>query len=237
MEKYFEKYRMEQAVFTTADGKTLNYCRRLINPELPGNAAVLLFFHGAGERGCDNSRQLTHGAGEVVNYCEKNSQKVLLLFPQCPENQQWVNTPWGELRHSLPPESEAMGLVRQMLKKELADTSIDLNRIYVSGISMGGYATWDILSREPELFAGAFPVCGGADTAMAERLKNIPILTYHGDSDTTVPVSRTRDIVAALKSAGSTSINYVELPGCGHNSWEPAFAVEANWQWLFNCHK
>ena len=76
------KYKMEQCVFRSASGGTLHYCRRLINPELPGEMPVLLFLHGAGERGCDNDKQLVHGCAEVTAWCEKNKQKALLLFPQ-----------------------------------------------------------------------------------------------------------------------------------------------------------
>lgn len=235
---FAEKYAMEQVEFVAHDGRKLLYCRKTVHPELPGKTPVLLFLHGAGERGIDNDSQLRHGAAEIINWCEKKSQKVLLLFPQCPENKQWVDTPWNELRHTLPPESGSMRLVRMMLDFEISCTDADLHRIYVVGISMGGYGTWDILSRDPDKFAGAFPVCGGADVGMAEKLKDIPILTYHGDNDFTVPVSRSRDIVNAVRNAGGKKISYIELSGCGHNSWEPAFAVDANWEWLFsNCKK
>jgi predicted peptidase len=237
MEKYSDKYGMTPAVFTADNGEKLNYCRKIIHPEMPGALPVLLFLHGAGERGGDNDAQLRHGAAEIIRWCEKNSCKVLLLFPQCPENQQWVDTPWNATGHTLPPESAAMKLVRQMLDMEISRNSADISRIYVCGISMGGYGTWDILSRDPEKFAAAFPVCGGADLNMAEKLTGIPILTYHGDNDFTVPVSRTRDMVNAIRNAGGQKLSYVELSGCGHNSWEPAFAVEKNWEWLFACRK
>ena len=101
---------------------------------------------------------------------------------------------------------------------------------------MGGYGTWDAISRYPEKFAAAFPVCGGADLAMAPKVKNIPILTYHGDSDTVVLTKRTQEMVAAVKKAGG-NITYVEVPNCGHNSWSPAFGEEKNWKWLFEQKK
>lgn len=227
------KYKMEQCVYNAPDGKKMNYCRRELNAELPGKTPVLLFLHGAGERGDDNDKQLVHGAAEVISWCERNKQKVLLLFPQCPEEEQWVNTPWGALSHTLPEESEAMKLALEMLKSEMARSGADETRIYVSGISMGGYGTWDAVSRYPELFAAAFPVCGGADTAQAEKLKDLPILTFHGDSDTVVPTSRTRDMAAALRAAGSTKITYTEVPDCGHDSWFTAFRTDSSWEWLF----
>lgn len=228
-----QKFAMEQCVYTSSEGKQLNYCRRIVNPDQPGPLPVLLFLHGAGERGCDNDLQLHHGAAEVISWCERNNQKVLLLFPQCPENHQWVNTPWDALSHTLPEISEDLSLALAMLESETARTDADRNRLYICGISMGGYGTWDAISRNPELFAAAFPVCGGADTEQAPKLVNMPILTWHGGVDSVVPTSRTRDMVDALKKAGSQKVTYVEVPGCDHNSWTPAFQEDASWKWLF----
>lgn len=230
------KYKMEQVVLTTEDGRTMNYCRRKMNWDLPGEPAVLLFLHGAGERGNDNEKQLFHGAREVTEWCEKNKMKVLLLFPQCPEGKQWVDTPWNAPSHTIPAESESMKLAMTLLDEEIRIHKIDKSRVYISGISMGGFGTWDAISRYPEKFTAAFPVCGGADTAMADRVKNIPIRTYHGDSDTVVLTRRTRDMVEAVRKAGG-NITYVEVPDCGHNSWTPAFQEDDNWKWLFSQKK
>lgn len=231
------KYKMEQMLYKTDDGRTMNYCRREMNWDQPGKAAVLLFLHGAGERGNDNEKQLFHGAREVTEWCQKNKIKVLLIFPQCPAGKQWVDTPWNAPSHTIPAESESMKLAMEVLDAEINEGNIDKDRVYISGISMGGFGTWDAISRYPEKFAAAFPVCGGADLAMAEKVKNIPIRTYHGDSDTVVLTKRTREMVAAVKAAGGTKISYVEVPKCGHNSWSPAFAEEKNWAWLFEQKK
>lgn len=231
------RYKMEQCRYQKEDGRIMNYCRRKMNWEQNGAAAVLIFLHGAGERGDDNVKQLVHGAGECIRWCEKNQQKVLLLFPQCPCGKQWVDTPWSELSHTIPAESESMKLAMGILEEEIRRGDLDRNRVYISGISMGGFGTWDAISRYPEKFAAAFPVCGGADLAMADRIKDIPILTYHGDSDTVVLTSRTRDIVSAVRNAGGSQITYVEVPDCGHNSWSTAFGNEENWSWLFSREK
>ena len=227
------KYGMEQVQYKTADGQVLNYCRREMNWEQPGKAAVLLFLHGAGERGSENEKQLVHGAKEVTEWCAKNKMKVLLLFPQCPSGKQWVDTPWNAPAHTIPAISESMTLAMELLDEEIENRNIDKKRVYIGGISMGGFGTWDAISRFPEKFAAAFPVCGGADLAMADKVKNIPIRTYHGDSDTVVLTQRTRDMVEAVKNAGGTMITYVEVPECGHNSWTPAFTEDDNWKWLF----
>lgn len=231
------KYQMEQVTYKTADNTTMNYCRRQMNWEQPGKAAVLLFLHGAGERGNCNEKQLFHGAKEVTEWCEKNKMKVLLLFPQCPAGKMWVDTPWNLPAHTIPEESESMKLAMGLLDREIERCGIDKTRVYIAGISMGGFGTWDAISRYPEKFAAAFPVCGGADLAMAERVKEIPILTYHGADDTVVLTKRTREMVEAIRKAGGDQITYVEVPQCGHNSWTPAFQEEKNWKWLFDQKK
>ncbi len=230
-----ETYKMEKTTFTDKDGGSINYCRREIGDwKQPQKAAVLLFFHGAGERGADNEKQLVHGAREITAYCEKNNVKALLLFPQCPNGKQWVDTPWGNPEHKLPPESASMKLAAGMLAKEMANPNVDAKRLYVVGLSMGGFGTWDFASRYPDKVAAAMPVCGGADVEMASKLKDIPILVYHGEKDTTVLTKRSRDIVAAIKAAGGDKITYVEVPNGGHGSWGPAFKETKNWDWLFS---
>ena len=231
-----EKCGMEQCVYTSADGKKLNYCRRQF-----GNAgkdsAVVLFLHGAGERGDNNYSQLVHGAREMSEFCVKNNLNVLALFPQCPKEHQWVNTPWDQPEHTMPEESEDMCLAQAMLDMEIERTGADRNRIYVMGISMGGYGTWDSISRYPEKFAAAFPVCGGVDVKQVENFKKVPLLIYHGEVDSVVMPKRSRDAAAALEAAGCTTFRYVEVPGRDHDSWVPAFAEEANWKWLFEQSK
>ena len=230
------KYGMEQCVYTSADGKKLNYCRRQF-----GNAgkdsAVVLFLHGAGERGDNNYSQLVHGAREMSEFCVKNNLNVLALFPQCPKEHQWVNTPWNQPEHTMPEESEDLRLAQAMLDMEIERTGADRNRIYVMGISMGGYGTWDSISRYPEKFAAAFPVCGGVDVKQVENFKKVPLLIYHGEVDSVVMPKRSRDAAAALEAAGCTTFRYVEVPGRDHDSWVPAFAEEANWKWLFEQSK
>lgn len=232
-----KQYKMEQHFYTDAKGEKINYCRRVINPDIPGDTPALIFLHGAGERGNDNSKQLFHGAAEIISWCERNRQKVLLLFPQCPQGKQWVNTPWNALKHSIPEESEYMKLAMGMLTFEISKSQADPSRIYIAGISMGGFGVWDAISRYPSRFAAALPVCGGGDIEQAGKLLNLPILTFHGDSDLTVPVSRTRDMVSAINTTGGKQIRYIEIPQCGHNSWSYAFNQNDSWKWLFSQKK
>ena len=126
---------------------------------------------------------------------------------------------------------------RSRLTLELLDAlpkefSIDRKRIYVSGLSMGGYGTWDILARRPEHFAAAAPVCGGADEATAAKIAKIPVWAFHGAKDTVVKPSRSQNMIAALKKAGGTP-KYTEYPDEGHGSWCPAYRNPELFKWLF----
>jgi predicted peptidase len=114
--------------------------------------------------------------------------------------------------------------------------SIDPQRIYLTGLSMGGYGTWDLLARKPDLFAAGVPVCGGGGESTAGKIAKIPILVFHGDLDNTVPVSRSRTLVEALKKAGGHP-KYTEYAGVGHNSWDKAYADPKLMNWLFQQKK
>ena len=100
---------MEQLVFKESDGKAIPYCQSVFGKGLPGKSSLLVLLHGAGERGVDNAAQLCHGFANIADYAEANKLKLVVLAPQCPVNQQWVNTPWGQTSHTMPEApSESM---------------------------------------------------------------------------------------------------------------------------------
>ncbi len=233
-----QQLKMQQLVFENGKGGSLPYCQSVEGKELPGSYALVLFLHGAGERGTDNRAQLRHGVPQMLDYIRKHKIKALVLVPQCPAGKPWVDTPWSAKEHTIPEKpSEPMALAMELLDAKLKEFPVDENRLYVTGISMGGYGTWDLVSRQPRRFAAAIPVCGGADLACAERLKHLPLNVFHGDSDTTVPTIRSRNMVKALKEAGSRKVQYHEIYKCGHNSWTPAYNDSRTWEWLFEQRK
>lgn len=199
---------------------------------------VVLILHGAGERGNDNTAQLVH----VVKYLfdQENSpvHDAIVVMPQCPGGNQWVDTPWADGNYSLDKvkQSNESKAVVELLDQIAQTYSTDTDRYYAMGISMGGFGTWDLIMRYPEKFAAAVPICGGADVTMAETLKNHPIYTAHGSADNIVPPSGTQAMVKALQDAGSTAIVYKEVKGAGHDVWTDVSKDPAVMEWMFS-HK
>ena len=180
---------------------------------------VVLFLHGAGERGEDGLKQTQVGLGGAIRVFPERFPAIVVM-PQCPTGKRFT-------------EAVADAVIRQ-LDRAMREYSIDPDRQYLTGLSMGGYGTWAIAAQHPDRFAALAPVCGGGDPAMmAPKLKHLPIWVFHGDQDQAVPVSRSRDMVEALKAAGSTTVRYTEYPGVGHNSWDAAYSDRALAEWLF----
>ena len=143
-----------------------------------------------------------------------------------------MNTPWGADAHTMPENpSASINLTIGLLQELRSTLSVDTTRIYVTGLSMGGFGTWDIVQRMPNTFAAAMPVCGGADTGMANIIKDIPIWIFHGGSDNVVKTKRSRDMAAALEAVGG-KVKYTEYKGVGHGSWGRAYTDKEALKWL-----
>ncbi|MCE9527738.1 MAG: prolyl oligopeptidase family serine peptidase [Planctomycetales bacterium] len=226
--------RFEARTFADAGGKKLNY--RLLRPEgydSKKEYPLVLFLHGAGERGNDNKIQLVHGMNEFAADEIMEKYPAFVLAPQCPEGKQWVDVPWSADSHVMPKEpAEPLRQSLDLIAALGKEFSIDKSRIYVTGLSMGGFGAWDAIQRRPELFAAAVPVCGGGDAALAEKIKDVPVWAFHGAEDGAVKPKRSRDMIAALKKAGG-SPKYTEYEKVGHNSWEKAYGDPKMYEWLF----
>jgi len=226
----------EAKTFTAPGGKTLPY--RLVRPAAtePGKKyPLVLVLHGAGERGSDNTKNLIHvwekGTGPLGR-AEFQEAKAFALIPQCPDGKQWVNVPWAAGSYKSPAVSEPLDLALQLVDASLKDLPIDPERVSVMGLSMGGYGTFDAVQRRPELFAAAVPICAAMDVSKAKAVAKVPVWAFHGDKDTVVPPSGSREAVAALRAAGGEP-RYTEYAGVGHNSWAPAFRERELWTWVF----
>ena len=228
----------EPRAYTNAEGKVLLY--RWAEPAKaePGKAyPLVVLFHGAGERGSDNVSQLVWGAEPLIRHMRENGIDGYFVAGQVPDGKQWVDTPWGNVAHRMPSApSESMSLALELVDRTLSERPVDRTRVYVTGVSMGGYGTWDAIQRRPDLFAAAMPVCGGGDTHLAWRIREVPVWAWHGDADTVVPPVRSRDMVSALWAVDG-KVRYTEVPGCGHNVWTPAYSSKEALDWLFSQRK
>ena len=214
----------EIATVSTLTELALPYRQLVFNADREGKFSLLLFLHGAGERGNDNECTKKNAVGKISQYILDNRLKVVLLIPQCPKEQRWIGAPWSAMSHKMTAEpSRPLAAALALLDAKCSEFDVDPAQIRVCGISMGGYGTWEAISRRPGFFAAAFPVCGGGDEEQAPKLKDMNIVVFHGAIDPTVPVERSRNMVAAVRRAGNDRVLYVELPGVKHNSWEIAF--------------
>lgn len=194
---------------------------------------LLLFLHGAGSRGQDNWLHLTHFHSPAAYIA--THYPCIILAPQCPKEHRWVEVDWASSRHHAPQQmSMPLRLVVGLLDSLVQILPIDTNRLYVTGLSMGGYGTWDLIQRYPERFAAAVPICGGADLHQAPSLQHLPIWIFHGALDQIVPVSRAREMYTHLQKVGNQQVRYTEYPNVGHDSWQPAYATPELWRWLFS---
>jgi len=197
------------------------------------------FLGGIGGRGRDNKRQLRSGVEEFVKDATRKKHPCFLAVPQCPPDKLWFNVSLNDTRGNLPlPKSptEPSAMVLDLIEALCTERRIDKDRIYLTGWSMGGYGTWDLVSRRPELFAAAIPLSGGGDPAQAEKLAKLSIWAFHGDADPLVPVERSRDMIAAIKMAGGDP-KYTEYKGVGHDAWTPTYRDNKVLDWLFEQKK
>lgn len=221
---------------TGKDGATLPY--RLLTPEkieAGKRYPVVIFLHGAGERGNDNQKQLKHGAGLFAKPEVRQKFPCYVIAPQCPDGKKWCEVDWGDPKpHQTPAQpSVPMSLLLELIDEFRQRPSVDQARLYVTGLSMGGFGTWDLISRRPTQFAAAVPICGGGDVAAATVLAKMPIWIFHGANDTVVKTVRSQLMDEALKKAGSTLVKYTEYPGVGHDAWNPAYKESELLPWLF----
>ncbi|NDC62403.1 MAG: phospholipase [Planctomycetia bacterium] len=217
------------------DGAEARY--RLMRPAtvVPGvRYPLVVFLHGAGERGDDNLSQLKHLPSWLAEPAMRKRHPCFVLAPQCPADHRWVDVDWSDEKST--PQAEqptpALAAVMAAIDATLRDEPVDRDRIYLTGLSMGGYGTWDLAARMPKRFAAILPVCGGGDEGTATKIAGLPTWCFHGAEDETVPPERSRSMIKAVRDAGG-SPKYSELPGVGHNSWKTAYRDPAVIDWLF----
>jgi predicted peptidase len=201
---------------------------------------LVLFLHGC--CGCGDNRCHADN-GPCLAWAQDSNQAknpCFVLAPQVLTNKTWVDWSWGNItdRIALTASdsgvkiSTSMKMVIEILQDLKTKYALDTTRFYVTGYSMGGWGTWDIITRRPELFAAAIPICGGGDTSKASRLINMGVWAFHGDKDDVIPFQNSVLMIAALEKAGGTP-KHTWIAGCGHNSWDPAYSDPQLLPWTF----
>ena len=200
---------------------------------------LIIFLHGSGERGNDNDAQLKWG---VMNFATDEMMTMYPAFviaPQCPTGMTWSNfnrANNNRLMTLKPEPSKPMELVIAVIQQMIKKAPIDTNRIYITGLSMGGYGTFDAIERYPDLFAAAMPVCGGGDTSRAASVAHIPMWIVHGSEDPTVSPLNSVDMLQALMKAGAHP-GFSMYPETGHFSWLAAYNNKLAIEWMFRQRK
>jgi len=225
--KVIDQYAEHQVTLDSPGGpSSLNY--RLMKPEVNSSVVkypLVIFLHGAGSRGDDNTQQLGALPSPLSREAWKKKYPCYVLAPQCPR-ERW----WGQL--------EMVELLYAALEETLREyKNIDQSRIYLIGLSMGGNGCWSFAAYQPELFAGVAPFCGQADIETAPLLTKIPFWVVHGDADTVIDVSYSRNMVEAIQKENGNII-YHELKGVGHNCWSESFQEPSEMmEWMFQQQK
>ena len=222
-------FEIQEITFTGGEYKDEPFRYLVLAPEggyESGEKYPLIFFlHGAGERGNDPKKLLPHFPTQMAKPEWRTKFPCVVVVPQCRDGKQWVNAPWGD-KTSTPladKPSDDLQMAIAILEKSIKTLPVDKDRVYLTGLSMGGYGAWELAMRRPELFAAVAPVCGGGDDTQAAKLKDIPIWAAHGDADRVVWPVRSRTMCEAITKAGG-NIKYTEYTGVGHNSWTQFYA-------------
>ena len=178
---------------------------------------LMLFLHGAGERGNDLEKVKMHGPPKLIAK-EGKEFPFILVSPQCPEGEWWSS-------------DREIAALNALLDDIEARYRVDVDRVYVTGLSMGGFGAWGLAVDNPGRFAAIAPICGGGDPARAERIKHLPVWAFHGAKDDTVPLKASQDMVDALKKAGG-NVRFSVYPEAGHDLWTETYNNPEIYEWL-----
>ena len=229
-----ELYEKETFIF---ENDTLNY--RILKPlnyDPNKQYPVHLFLHGSGERGKDNSSQLTHGGSLFLKKENREKYNSWVIFPQCSKNDRWPSISsdlWDQVfENKIKKPNKSLGLVIRLMDEFIEKKDVDNQRIYLSGLSMGGMGAFEILYRRPDMFAAATPICSNGITQLAKLFANkVPVWIFHGSDDKVVSPKYSLEMARAIiESGGSPKMTlYADVD---HNSWDNAFAEKDFLKWI-----
>jgi len=208
-------------ITTSAELEYLYYVPKDHDPKAKKRWPLMLFLHGAGERGTDVQRVGIHGPMSLVK--KGKDFPFIIIAPLCPEKKIWENEP-----------------LLKLLDHAIEKYSVDTNRVYLTGLSMGGYGTWKLGLTYPEKFAAIAPICGGANMIevilgprdKAAAFKSLPVWAFHGAKDDVVPLSESERVVEGLKKFGVKEVKLTVYPEASHNSWTETYNNPELYEWL-----
>ena len=223
-------------VLQDESGSDLVFKYRFMRPERSASDVaqpLVVFLHGAGERRSDNRKQLTYLPRWMSARKMRQKHPCFLLAMQCPAGDWWA--PRSKESDLIPIEGEStlpMQALEKAIDRIIASEHIDEDRVYLTGLSMGGFGSWHLGAKRPGQFAAVVPICGGGLPDTASRLKDVPVWVVHGEEDRVVPERYSREMVDALHAAGG-SVKYTVLEGVPHDSWTPAYRRLGVIDWMF----
>ncbi|MCX6359524.1 MAG: prolyl oligopeptidase family serine peptidase [Armatimonadetes bacterium] len=207
---------LKKRIVRTLTARYLLFLPKGYNDDKARKWPLMLFLHGAGERGNDLEKLKVHGPPKLATAGKE--LPFILVAPQCPENGWW--------------ETETLGA---LLDEVQTKHRVDLDRVYCTGLSMGGYGTWAMALAYPKRFAAVAPICGGGQARLAGWMMRSPAWVFHGAKDNVVPLAESEAMVAALKSGGIEN-RFTVYPEAGHDSWTEAYNTPELFDWLLS-HK
>ena len=229
-----ELYEKETFIF---ENDTLNY--RILKPlnyDPNKQYPVHLFLHGSGERGKDNSSQLTHGGSLFLKKENREKYNSWVIFPQCSKNDRWPSISsdlWDQVfKNKITKPNKSLGLVIRLMDEFIEKKDVDNQRIYLSGLSMGGMGTFEILYRRPDMFAAATPICGNGISQLAKLYANkVPLWIFHGSDDKVVSPKYSLEMAKTIIELGG-SPKMTLYANVGHDSWNNAFEEKDFLKWI-----
>jgi predicted peptidase len=212
---------LKRKITRTVASEYLIYVPKEYNARSTTRWPLILFLHGAGERGTNLSKVAMHGPPKLVR--QSKEFPFIIVSPQCPVNQRWDND-----------------MLLALLDEVEAKYNVDKSRVYLTGLSMGGYGTWSLGLTHPERFAAIAPICGGgdlivlllADPKRAGAIKSLGVWAFHGGKDPVVPPSESERMVDALKKAGCKDVELTVYPEAQHDSWTESYNNPRLYDWF-----
>lgn len=208
------------AVFETEDGTKVDYLiyqPKDYKKDGEKKFPLMIFLHGRGESRGGIEAVAKWGPPQMVARGEE--LPFIILSPQCPAGDFWSS-------------EKQVEVVTELIDEIISSHAVDSQKIYLTGLSMGGFGSWTLAAKFPEKFAAVVPICGAGDPKTADRLKHLPIWVFHGDQDTIIPIKHSAEMVDAIRTAGGTKILYTVLEHVGHNSWSAAYATPELYSWM-----